>query len=70
MPTEDEIVDRFTYHPPKEEQIPKYVEIRDTARQFALVIHDLCPDSPELDEALTYIDIAVMRANASIARHS
>jgi hypothetical protein len=70
MSTYDDIVDRFTYHPPTSTQIPKYERIRAEAKDFALLLFELCPDSVELKEAIIHIDIAVMRANAAVARHS
>lgn len=70
MTTRNDLIHRFTYHPPTADQIPKYERIRDEARSFALLLEELAPDSAELDEAYTHIDIAVMRANAAIARHT
>jgi len=68
--TTNDIVRRFTYHAPTPAQVPKYEEIRDRARDFALFLHETCPGGPELDEAINHVDLAVMRANASIARRS
>ena len=63
-------IDRdFTYHPPKGNQQARYVEIRDTAKSFALLISDNCPASRERSLALTNLEQAVMWANASIARN-
>jgi len=66
--TNEEIEIRFKYHPPKASQLPKYERIRDEAREFALMLDALCPDSRELSAALTHLDSVVMFANASIAR--
>jgi hypothetical protein len=65
----EEIADRFTYHPPFGTQTERYEEIRNTAREFALRLEELCPDSRELSLALTHLDEVVMFANAAIARH-
>lgn len=59
----------FTYHAPTEEQAVKYVNIRNTAKQFALLIEACCPDSREKSLAFTKLEEAVMWANAAIARN-
>lgn len=66
---ESKIINNFTYHPPKEGQAEKYIIIRDTAREFALTINNLVPDSREKSIALTRIEETVMWANAGIARN-
>ena len=60
---------RFTYHPPVGNQQGRYVEIRDTAKNFAEVIMNLCPESRESALAFTALEEAVFWANASIARN-
>ncbi|MCR4341007.1 MAG: hypothetical protein NUW01_14090 [Gemmatimonadaceae bacterium] len=71
--TKDAIHDRinndFTYHPPKEGQPERYVEIRDAARVLAHTIVELTPVSHEQSVALTHLDAVVMNANAAIARN-
>lgn len=57
----------FTYHAPKKDQLPRYEEIRATARQLAEVINHDCPESREKSIAITKIQEVVMFANASIA---
>ena len=66
---QQELTKRFTYYAPKDGQPQKYVEIRDTAKQFAFLIDTLCPDSREKSLAITNLEQAVMWANASIARN-
>lgn len=66
--TTDEIITRFTYHPPKEGQPEKYERIRGKARKLAELLIAECPDSRELSLALTHLEEATMWANASIAR--
>ena len=61
---------RFTYHTPDSEQIPKYQVIRDRALGLAELINAACPESREKSLAVTNLEQAVMWANASIARHS
>jgi len=67
--THETIENKFTYHKPKESQPEKYVKIRDTAKDFANLVLDLCPDSQEVLYAVKKIEEAVFWANASIARH-
>lgn len=59
----------FSYHPPKDDQPERYVEIRDTAMAVALGIMQNCPASRERSLALTRLEECVMWANASIARN-
>ena len=61
---------RFTHHPPKTEQLSTYTTIRNTGMDMALTIFSLCPDTHERDRAIEAVDMAVMWANASIARHA
>ena len=68
--TQDELENRFTYHAPKEGQPEKYEKIRLMALGLAVALVDNCPDSRELNLALTHLDSAVMFANAAIARRS
>lgn len=70
MDIREEVEKRFTYHPPKPEQLPKYERLRDEAKKFALTIVELCPESRETSLALTKIEEGVMHANSAIARRS
>jgi len=69
MTTQEDLNNRFTYHPPKPGQADRYVKIRDTAHEFASLLNDECPDSREKSVAFTKLEEAVMWANASIARN-
>jgi hypothetical protein len=64
-----ELARRFTYHPPKPDQINRYQDIREAGRAFATLLDRHCPDSREKSIALTKLDETVMWANASIARN-
>lgn len=64
-----DIEKNFTYHAPKEGQPEKYTVIRDTAKGFALLLNECCPDSREKSLAMTKLEECVMWANASIARN-
>jgi hypothetical protein len=70
MPLKDEeILRRFTYHPPKGTQSKRYEVIRAQAKHFAQIIDGNCPDSREQSLALTKLEEVVMWANAAIARN-
>ena len=65
----NDIVTRFTYHAPKNDQPEKYEEIRYAARSFASLLLALTPESREQSLAITHLEEAVFWANASIARN-
>ena len=64
----DDLQNRFTYHPPTEEQAVIYPEIREAGLQLALLIDQHAPDGREKSLAVTKLEEAVMWANAAIAR--
>jgi hypothetical protein len=57
----------FTYHAPKNDQPFRYTAIRDKAKELALLIQQMVPDSRERSVALTSLQQAIMWANAAIA---
>lgn len=59
----------FTYYRPKPGQTEKYIDLRQRALELARAMVMHCPNSRELSTALTFLEGAVMHANASIARH-
>lgn len=59
----------FTYHTPKADQPERYTQIRDKAKELALLIADTTPQSREQSLALTQLEQAVFWANAGIARN-
>jgi len=59
----------FVHHPPKSGQLEKHQALRDAARQFAGLILEICPDSPEKTHALTWVQQAMMNGNAAISIH-
>jgi hypothetical protein len=59
----------FTYHAPKPGQLERYEQIRNKAKEFALLIAVLTPHSREQSLALTNLEQASMMANAAIARY-
>lgn len=62
-----QIEDWFTYHKPTDEQIPKYLEIREQAKNFAHTLNQLLPDYPNKSAAMRKLRECVMTANAAIA---
>jgi len=63
-----DLVNRFTYHAPKEGQPKKYEDIREYALGLAKHVVSNTPASREQSLALTHIEEAVFWANAAIAR--
>jgi hypothetical protein len=68
-PTDAQLANRFTHHPPKDDQAERYGTIRLAALSMAVIVRDLTPCSPEQARALNAIDEAMMLANAAIARN-
>jgi hypothetical protein len=65
----NEIDNIFTYHKPFGNQPERYIALRDKAKELALMISALCPDSREKSLAITSLQATVMWANAAIALH-
>lgn len=61
---------RFTYHPPRADQIPLYEQMRARTRELAEWVNEVVPDGREKSLAVTHLEEAVMWANAGIARQS
>lgn len=59
----------YTYHPPKPDQPAIYGQIRAKAKELALLVCELTPESRERSVALTKIDEAVFWTNAGLARN-
>jgi hypothetical protein len=66
--TVEQIEHNYSYQQPSKPQIEKYTRLRVSAKSFALLIHEMCPSSPERREAFKLLDLALMEANAAIAR--
>lgn len=66
----EDLLNRFSYHPPLPENINKFEMIRKIALSYATVINEMVPDSMEKDIALTKLDEVVFWSNAGIARDS
>lgn len=64
--TDEQLKDIFSYHNDPN-AIPKYEAVRNAAFEFAKVIRDNCPISPDKSVAYRKLRECVMSANASIA---
>lgn len=69
MISADDLQNRFTYHPPKDNDIEKYQMLRNIGLSIATVINELVPDSREKALAITKLEEVVFWANAGIARN-
>lgn len=67
--TQEDIAEIFVYHD-KPAQAPKYIEIRNKAKELASLILDCTPESAEQTLAIRHVQQAVMFANAAIAIHA
>lgn len=60
----------YTYHAPESPvQLELYKAIRGSAKAFATLLIEHCPETRERSLALTKLEEVVMWANASVARH-
>jgi len=59
----------FTYHPPKNDQVARYTEIRDAGAELARVILKNTPGCADQSAAIRKVREAVMTSNAAIACH-
>lgn len=57
----------FTYHAPKNDQVERYGKLRKAALDYATIISELTPSSPEQTLSIRNIQTASMWANAAIA---
>lgn len=69
MDRREKIIHDFTFQPPKNDQVERYQNIREKGKELALLIYDTTPASLEQEQALQLLNLAVMSANASIARN-
>ena len=58
----------FTYHAPPVETRQKFIDIREKAKELAVLIVNTTPTGREQSSALTRLEEAVFHANAAIAR--
>ncbi len=57
----------YKYRTTKDGQTQKYEAIRAKAKELAVMIKEMCPQSREQDVAFTKLETSVMWANAAIA---
>jgi hypothetical protein len=62
-----DLVNRFTYHPPDENRIKIYANLRSHFLALARRIDVMVPDSREKATALTHLQAACQWANAGVA---
>ena len=67
--TADRIENNYTYHAPTEDQIERYQQIRQAAKEFELLVRSLTPPSREQSLFSTNLEQSVFWANASVARN-
>lgn len=67
-PTDEELDNRFRYHPPKDaEQIKAHERVTEATLALAKELRDLCPAGRNLSLALSSLEDVRMRANAALA---
>lgn len=64
---EEQLENWFTHHPPKGDQVERYVELRDAGKYLAQEICRLTPAGADQTAAIRKVREAVMTANAAIA---
>lgn len=62
-----ELDNLFSYHAPREDQVPRYEAIRFSGRGMSQVILENCPPGADRSAAIRKVREAVMTANAAIA---
>jgi hypothetical protein len=59
----------FKYHQPTPQKQDKYIKLRETAKDLAYLIIELCPESRERSKAITDLEQSIMWVNSGIARY-
>lgn len=59
----------FTYRRWTLEEIEKFQPLRVMAKEYALLIFELVPESPEKEQAITHLEETIYFINAGISRH-
>lgn len=67
-PTDEQLENRYSYHPPKGDQAVRYEQIRAKVLETAKFVRDLTPCCPEQARAFNALDEVMFLANAAIAR--
>jgi hypothetical protein len=67
-PDDDEIRNRFSYHPPRDEQaVQRHAQVSKMCLRMAFELRSLCPPGRNFSLVLTHLEDVRMRANAAIA---
>ncbi|MGH9242284.1 MAG: DUF7681 family protein [Vicinamibacterales bacterium] len=69
MMTLTDLRNRLNHHPPKGDQEARYQVLRQATLQMGRQVLALTPPSPEQTEAISFLELALMKANAAIARN-
>lgn len=65
----DDLMNRFNYHPPKDEKTKQlHEDVRYRCGSVALWADANVPDGREKSLAITYLEMAMMWLNAALAR--
>lgn len=62
-----DIENSFVYHAPKPDQLPRYEELRDKARELAHLLTLITPAGRYQSLAITHLENSIMWANKAIA---
>ena len=68
LSNKDTIEKNFTFHKATEDKGFTYTEIREKAKELALYLDEICPNSREKSIAMTKLEEVVFWINAGIAR--
>lgn len=66
---DQELHNRFSYHPPTGVKIEKHQLVRDRCFDLAVALDEILPDGRDKMLALTHLEQVMYSANASIARN-
>jgi hypothetical protein len=66
-PTDIELRNRFFYHPPTADTLPRFAAVNEACFVLAKLLRDTVPEGRGLSLALTHLEDARMRANFGIA---
>lgn len=69
MPYDVDIENDFSYHAPKGTQLRRYEALREKGKELAYLIKQTTPKSKEQEQSLMLLNLAIMSANAGIARN-
>ncbi len=67
--TDDEIKNRFSYHPPSADGARKHEKLTDALMTACFYVDEICPDGREKSLAITKLEEAKMWASAAVARN-